>query len=351
MTDKTALLRKSAFGLCGVLAGVILALFSVSAAMAQSTPPAAHAQHVKGSMNSAISITLSGSDQDGDSLTYEIIQQPAYGTLSGTAPNVSYSSSNAEPSDSFTFRVSDGTHVSTPATVMIDRFIEPAKNNVAPVGHNQVLAVDISGGPVSITLSGSDAEGDPLEFQYEQPNCPGALSGTAPNLTYDPTDCYETDGFNFKVQSADGRSSGDLARIDIYLIGTYQPTALDDAPGPTANAGGDINIGLNDPHTLNGDYNDPIGRPLVYEDWYCNCEPDCTLEGDDPAAPTLTVTTEGEYNCWYSVETGAEPDLFYASDTMTVDAPSARTGSVLLLASVCALIGMRYTRKSAVKNV
>ena len=363
MTDKTALVRQPAFGLCGLLTGVILALFSVSAAWAQATPPAAHAQHVKGSMNSPISITLSGSDQDGDSLTYEIMQAPAYGTLSGTPPNVTYSSSHAEPSDSFTFRVSDGTHASAPATVMVDRFIEPDLNNVAPVGHNQVLAVDITGGPVAITLSGSDAEGDPLEFQFEQSDCPGALSGTAPNLSYDPSGCWYTDSFNFKVQSADGRSSGDLARIDIYLIdpALSSPTAIapGESPGPAANAGGDIDIKPNKPHTLNGTYSDPSGAGLSYEYWECNCGSDCTLENPDTATPTLTATRgigeeEDGYNftCTYSVETEGEPHGGYDDDSIRVEvnAPSARTGSVILLASFCALIGIRYTRKSAGKN-
>ena len=73
MTDKTALFRKASFGLCGVLTGVILVLFSVSAARA-ATPPAANAQNVKGSMDSPISITLTGSvqgetEQTGDAYT------------------------------------------------------------------------------------------------------------------------------------------------------------------------------------------------------------------------------------------------------------------------------------------
>ena len=354
MTDKTALVRQSAFGLCGLLTGVILALFIVSAAWAQATPPAAHAQHVKGSMSSPISITLTGSDQDEDTLTYEIIQSPAYGTLSGTPPNVTYSSSHAEPSDSFTFRVSDGTYVSAPATVMVDRFIEPALNNVAPIGHNQVLAVDISDGPVAITLSGSDAEGDALEFIVEEPNCTGALSGTAPNLSYDPSMCWETDGFNFKVQSADGRSSGDLARIDIYLIDSSLHGGLaiapGDTPGPTAKAGGDINIGLNSPINLFGDYHDPSGRPFNSQYWWCDCDPDCTLENFGTYS-RLTATAEKTFKCTYTVETGVEPDIFHGSDSRTVTAPSAKNGSVILLASFCALIGIRYTRKSVGKNV
>ena len=354
MTDKTARVRKFSVGLCGALAGAVLALFSASAA--QATPPAAHAQHVKGSMNSPISITLTGSDQDGDSLTYQIVQSPAYGTLSGTPPNVAYSSSHTEPSDSFTFRVSDGTYASAPATVMVDRFIEPNLNNVAPVGHNQVVSVDVSGGPVAITLTGSDAEEDSLQFEIQEPNCTGALSGTAPNLYYDPTGCYETDGFNFKVKSADGRSSGDLARVDIYLIDNLQYSALADSPGdpsgPTANAGGDIELKLNKAHDIRGTYHDPLGRPLFYESWWCDCGSgsDCTLENADSNFATLTPTAEKTFKCTYIVETGEEPNIYYGSDSMTVNAPSATTGSVILLAVFSALIGFRYTRKSVRNN-
>jgi hypothetical protein len=65
-------------------------------------------------------ITLTGSDADGDPLTFAIVTGPANGVLSGTAPNVTYTpAANYSGSDSFTFKVNDGTVDSTVATVSI----------------------------------------------------------------------------------------------------------------------------------------------------------------------------------------------------------------------------------------
>jgi hypothetical protein len=363
MTDKTALFRKASFGLCGVLAGVILVLFSVSAAQAQAVPPAANAQNAKGSMDSPISITLTGSDENGDTLTYEIIQSPTHGTLSGTPPNVTYTATGDGVADSFTFRVSDGTYVSAPATVKIDRFIEPDKSNVPPAGHNQVINASV-GGDIPITLTGTDADGDPIIFKtVDSPNC-GALSGTAPNLTYNPAGCSGplTDGFSFQAQCSGGRSSGDLTRVDIYLTGN--------APGPVTNAGGDITVNPNDPVTLNGTSHDPTGAAISYQNWSCSdpsggegstccesgtsgysCSSDCTLDNPGQPDPTLEVSGTGTFKCDYYVSTASGSSFDKVEVDSEAVAPSAQTGSILLLAGFCALIGVRYVRKSVRKNV
>jgi len=70
--------------------------------------------------NTAKSIALTGSDSDGDKLTYAIVAKPSHGTLTGTAPSITYSpSSGYAGSDSFTFKVNDGKADSTAATVSI----------------------------------------------------------------------------------------------------------------------------------------------------------------------------------------------------------------------------------------
>ena len=50
-----------------------------------------------------------GTDADNNPLTYTIVAQPSKGTLSGAAPNLTYTpSSNQSGSDSFSFKVNDG---------------------------------------------------------------------------------------------------------------------------------------------------------------------------------------------------------------------------------------------------
>ena len=79
--------------------------------------PYAHAQSVTTVGNTPQAVTLSGS---GGTLTYTVINPPAHGTLTGTAPNLIYTpAANYSGSDSFTFLVNNGTSNSNPATVSI----------------------------------------------------------------------------------------------------------------------------------------------------------------------------------------------------------------------------------------
>ena len=72
--------------------------------------PVATAQVVETEQDAPVAIALMGSDVDGDPLTFEIVDSPSNGILSGTAPDLNYTpGSGFTGSDSFTFRVSDGT--------------------------------------------------------------------------------------------------------------------------------------------------------------------------------------------------------------------------------------------------
>ncbi|MCP4745528.1 MAG: hypothetical protein GY874_05205, partial [Desulfobacteraceae bacterium] len=78
--------------------------------------PVANNQIMSTSQNSEIAITLDGSDADGDTLSYSY-EDPTYGTLSGTAPDLTYTpKSGYTGKDSFTFTVSDGQATSETAT-------------------------------------------------------------------------------------------------------------------------------------------------------------------------------------------------------------------------------------------
>ena len=75
---------------------------------------------------------MTGSDVDGDTLRYTIITPPAHGSLTGTAPNLTYTPAlNYNGPDSFTFKVNDGTVDSANATVSLT---VTAVNNPPTVG-------------------------------------------------------------------------------------------------------------------------------------------------------------------------------------------------------------------------
>ncbi len=64
-------------------------------------------------------VVLIGTDADGDPITYEVVDMPSHGLLSGTAPNLTYTPNvDYLGSDSFTFKVKDA--IADSATVVVD---------------------------------------------------------------------------------------------------------------------------------------------------------------------------------------------------------------------------------------
>jgi len=141
-------------------------------------------------------ITLEAIDGDGDALSYAIVAPPSLGTLSGTAPSLTYTPlPNQSGEDSFTFRASDGASESNLATVSIT--IAPV--NDPPVATNQSVSTRESQ-PVLITLTATDVEGDALSFTIESAPAQGTLSGAAPIVTYTPAAGFSgSDAFTFRA--------------------------------------------------------------------------------------------------------------------------------------------------------
>ena len=70
--------------------------------------------------DSAVVVTLAGSDVEGDAFTFNFVDVPANGTLSGTPPNLTYTpDANFSGTDSFTFTLNDGQDSSEPSTVTL----------------------------------------------------------------------------------------------------------------------------------------------------------------------------------------------------------------------------------------
>jgi len=182
---------------------------TVSITVENSAPVAAN-QAVSVGANHSLSLTLAATDAEADALTYAVSSSPEHGTLSGTAPDLTYTpSANYRGTDAFTFKANDGTVDSNVATVSI------SVDNNAPVAVDQTVVTDADTA-VSLTLAGSDGDGDPLTWAVVGAPSHGALSGTAPNLTYMPAPGHRgSDSFTFVAN--DGTLDSNVATVSITV--------------------------------------------------------------------------------------------------------------------------------------
>jgi hypothetical protein len=144
-------------------------------------PPLAQPQTISLLEDTAQSIALTGFDPDGDQLIYlPVLPGPTNGTLSGTAPNLTYTpNTNYHGPDSFTFTVADAVSTSAVATVFITvRSVNDAplaRIEVSPLTQvlgitNKVVVAAVCG-DATVILDGSassDADGDPLTSEWTE---------------------------------------------------------------------------------------------------------------------------------------------------------------------------------------
>ena len=187
-----------------------------------NSAPTATAQSVSTAEDVALPITLSGTDPESDPLTFTVVGGPSNGTLSGAAPNLTYTPDlNFNGADSFTFTASDAEFTSAAATISIT----VNTGNDAPTATAQSVstAEDVA---LPITLTGSDPESDPLTFLVVSGPSNGTLSGAAPNLTYTPDLNFNgADSFTFTASDAEFTSAA--ATISITVTTGNDEPAVD----------------------------------------------------------------------------------------------------------------------------
>ncbi|HUS28691.1 MAG TPA: Ig-like domain-containing protein [Kofleriaceae bacterium] len=180
-------------------------------------PPTATAANVTTNEDTAVGITLAATDPDGNALTFTVLTNPTKGTLSGTAPNLTFTpNANASGADSFTFRVSDGRLQSAAATISI---------TITAVNDAPVAATDSYTGTENVTLNvvapGVLANDTDLDSTLTATLVTNALKGTVTlqadgSFTYVPNlDANGTDTFVYKATDGTTSSANTVVTINV----------------------------------------------------------------------------------------------------------------------------------------
>jgi VCBS repeat-containing protein len=251
---------------------------------------------------SPFSLTLHATDVDSSTLTWSLNTPNAqHGTAgasgTGLSKAITYNNlaANYNGSDSFGVQVSDGS--SGTDTITVNVTILPV--NDPPVANAQSVTTNEDTAK-AITLTGSDVDNDPLTYAIVSTPPHGALSGTAPNLSYTPSANYNgSDSFTFRVN--DGHVNSANATVSI----TVNP--VNDPPVAYAQS---VVVAKNilKPITLTG--SDVENSPLTYS--IVTSPAHGALSG---SAPNVNYTPEADY-------TGMDSFTFKVNDSSLDSTPA-----------------------------
>lgn len=173
-------------------------------------------------------------------------------------------------------------------------------SNGHPAAQPQSLST-LANTPVAILLRGSDPEGQPLTFTIATPPADGGLSGTPPDVVYEPAPGFTgTDRFTFTV--TDGTDTSAPAEVAISVLAPGSPpTATPASLSVAVNASLPITLAGSDPD------GDPLGFAIVLP------PSNGTLSG---APPDVTYTPAPDY-------AGPDQFTFTVSDGWSTSAPAA----------------------------
>lgn len=134
---------------------------------AGNSVPVAEDKAVSVLYGGTVAVALSGSDLDGDSLSYSVENLPLNGTLGGTAPKLVYTPTNrTASSDRFSYTVSDGQTNSAPATVSIQISQPPIYRDGFDNDGLGINTNGTGGGAASVALSGGAGWADSGNATY-----------------------------------------------------------------------------------------------------------------------------------------------------------------------------------------
>jgi hypothetical protein len=325
---------------------------TASLTVSPNTAPTANATSKTTPFRTPASIQLSGSDAETCELTFSIVTAPANGGLSAItnnscvpgAPNtdtatVTYTpNGNYSGSDSFTYKVNDGTTDSAQATVSLT--VSP---NTTPTA-NATSKTTAQDTPATISLSGSDPESCELTFTISTAPANGTLGlitgnacvGGTPNtdtasVTYTPTAGYSgPDSFTYTVNDGTGGTSTP-ATVTITVTppaANTIPTANPASKATPYETAGTVNLSGSDPETC--DLTFAIVTSPTHGTLGSITTNACVAGSPNTDTATVTYTPAAGYSggdsFTYTVNDGTDTSS-QATATLTVSANTAPTAN------------------------
>ena len=166
--------------------------------------PVATDSSVTTSEDTAVEITLSGTDVDGDSLTYSIVSTVSHGALGDIVGNkVTYTPTlNYYGPASFTFKANDGTIDSDTSTVSITVTAVNDAPILATIGNKTVNELE----NLSFTVSATDPDNS---VTYSLTNAPtgATINSSTGVFSFTPTEAQGSGSYTLTVNATDGTNT------------------------------------------------------------------------------------------------------------------------------------------------
>jgi hypothetical protein len=181
-----------------------------------NTAPVVSAQTVSTLEDTALTISIAGSDANQDPLSYLVTSAPAHGTVANAFAGLSNTfvytpSANANGPDTLTITASDGMDSSVPATVIINVIAV----NDAPVAPTVTSKVQ-SGQSVSINLSATDVDNTALTYSVATNPTSGTVTVAGSVATYQPNTGF-TGTDTFVYRASDGAAESNPATVTVTV--------------------------------------------------------------------------------------------------------------------------------------
>lgn len=304
--------------------------------------------------NSAVDITLIGTDIDSGTLTYSIQSTPSHGTVAINNATATYTpTADYFGSDSFTYYANDGDLNSEASTVSIT----VTEFNNAPVTEDVSATIDENRSMdrfVGITLIGSDEDGDELTYLLVTSPANGTTSITGNVLTYTANqDWNGVETFSYKANDGDKDSNTSTVTVLVNAVNDA-PVATNQEVTVSSNSSDntfDFNVTDVDNNNLSFELTSggaPLNGGVVYD----NSTAQFTYtpnenyvgydsftyqvsDGVETDTATVTITVDGDMKFTYPVNEGitiyggTTVDITWTGGTGNANSPSGQYGLTL----------------------